>query len=242
MDTAADNLPIRQRLQHWVAHLTHVLPAQAPIRDFVHHNTLHGFQHLPFAEALAAAQELTGARTYWPEERFQAAFAAGRITREDLLAALDEAALDALDEPVLRALTRREVLLASLLAPPVSGQRRLDWNAREGLAPDDKIFAHCLALTATDSFPAASWQEAARQRWLELSERVGEQWTLRSLLEHLTGEDVLERVRSILQRHLAAHLDLGVAAWRNLAQPGAGAGVFCRLAGQRRAGYGLGAR
>ena len=218
MDTSADDLPIRQRLQHWVAHLTHVLPAQAPIRDFVHHNTLHGFQHLPFAEALAAAQELTGARTYWPEERFQAAFAAGRITREDLLAALDEAALDALDEPVLRALTRREVLLASLLAPPVSGQRRLDWNAREGLAPDDKIFAHCLALTATDSFPPASWQDAARQRWLELSERVGEHWTLRSLLEHLTGEDVLERVRSILQRHLAAHLDLGVAAWRNPAQ------------------------
>jgi uncharacterized protein YbcC (UPF0753/DUF2309 family) len=29
---------------------------------------------------------------------------------------------------------------------------------------------------------------------------------------------VLERVRSILQRHLAAHLDLGVAAWRNPAR------------------------
>ncbi len=43
----------------------------------------------------------------------------------------------------------------------------------------------------------------------------GATWTLRSLLEHLTGEDVLERVRTMLQRHLAAHLDLGVAAWRN---------------------------
>ena len=217
----AEELPIRERLARWVEHLTHVLPAQAPIRNFVHHNTLHGFQHRPFPEALAAAHRLTGAATYWPESKFREAYANGRISLDDVSAALDEAGLAELEQPVTRALTQRDVLLASLLtAPETPGAHRLDWLRRElGLA-DDPIFALCSALTA--AMPGKplpnEWQATSSARWAELCQRVGQEWTLRSLLEYLSGEDVLERVRRILQRQLAAHLDLGVAAWRNPAR------------------------
>ena len=235
--------PIHQRLADWIEHLTHVLPAQAPIRDFVHHNTLHGFQHLPFPEALAAAHQLTGAATYWPEAKFRAAYAAGRINHDDLLVALDDAGLPDLEQPVIRALTQRDILLASLLtAPETPGTSRIDWLKREQGLADDAIFAYFLPLTggtAVDSMltamptevPTEHWQQTAQARWSELCQRVGQDWTLRSLLEYLSGEDVLERVRRILQRQLAAHLDLGVAAWRNPVQERGFFAAWCASAG-----------
>ena len=213
------DLPIRQRLIDLVGHLAHVLPAQAPIRDFVHHNTLHGFQHLPFAEALSAASLLTGAQTYWPEARFRESFGKGRISREDLNFALDAAGIAELDVALVRNLTRRDILLASLLVSPdaLSAERRA-WLGKEGGGPDPVLLARCQSLCSVIPPACDTWQELARQRWSALCERVGREWTLRRLLEHLGGDDVLERVRAMLQRHLAAHLDLGVAAWRNPAQ------------------------
>ena len=77
--------------EHKVIHeLKHFLPAQAPLMDFVHHNTLHAFQNLSFHEALATAHVKLGYQVYFPLETFRDLFAEGRISEAILERTLAE--------------------------------------------------------------------------------------------------------------------------------------------------------
>ncbi len=64
--------------------LSHYLPAQMPLKDFVHHNTLHAYQHKKFFEATQQACETFGYTTTLSIEEFRKLFAEKRI-REDIL-------------------------------------------------------------------------------------------------------------------------------------------------------------
>lgn len=59
--------------------LKHFLPAQAPLKDFVHHNTLHAFQHMPFHQALKQAGTQFGYKGYLAIEEYRALYRAGKI-------------------------------------------------------------------------------------------------------------------------------------------------------------------
>jgi uncharacterized protein YbcC (UPF0753/DUF2309 family) len=51
--------------EHALLHkLKHYLPSQNPLKDFVHHNTLHAFQNLPFHEGTKMASTIFGYKVY----------------------------------------------------------------------------------------------------------------------------------------------------------------------------------
>lgn len=58
--------------EHEVLHeLKHYLPAQAPLKDFIHHNTLHAFQKLKFQQATREASEKFGYKTSLTIEEYR---------------------------------------------------------------------------------------------------------------------------------------------------------------------------
>jgi uncharacterized protein YbcC (UPF0753/DUF2309 family) len=64
--------------------LKHFLPAQAPLKDFVHHNTLHAFQHLKFHQALREASQKFGYKVFLSLSEFRSLYQSQRIKEEVL--------------------------------------------------------------------------------------------------------------------------------------------------------------
>ncbi|MFQ5643457.1 MAG: DUF2309 domain-containing protein [Thiogranum sp.] len=282
MTSQATDHELRARLQQVIEHLQHVLPGQAAIRDFVHHNTLHGYEHLDFPEALEAAYRTTGASGYLPDEEFRKLYRQGRIELADLRAVLRESTELKVDDTIFRCgerdVRREDIYLATLLHPfkPVTGAQ-LGWQVeemdafravqadvdaqaraqllaaagedgkrREAEAVED-LWQACLHVLGLDHFilhpedlldltpeqaehmlsdlvPDDDHPEGqpvmdslilkeAAQQLDELFAQVGDELTLEGMLKLLTGEDLLESIRPLLIRYLAAFLDQGFAVW-----------------------------
>lgn len=71
-------------LDYTLNHVRHFLPSQAPLKDFIHHNTLHAFQEKKFHEALSNASEIFGYKVYLTLEEYRELYRQHKIEEKVL--------------------------------------------------------------------------------------------------------------------------------------------------------------
>jgi uncharacterized protein YbcC (UPF0753/DUF2309 family) len=71
-------------LEAVIHHLKHYLPSQTPLKDFIHHNSLHAFQEMPFYEAIFTSSAIFGHQATFSITEYRNLYAAGRIRPEIL--------------------------------------------------------------------------------------------------------------------------------------------------------------
>jgi uncharacterized protein YbcC (UPF0753/DUF2309 family) len=131
----AESEPRLGHLKQVIEHAGHLLPAQGPITVFIHHNTLHAFEELPFSEAVKKGAHVFGCQPFLSEDRYRHELTRGRIRFDELKEALEQDLGDAAKEPVPCFGTRLDLRLAMLRFPlRVGPTEELVWYVAEANA------------------------------------------------------------------------------------------------------------
>jgi len=77
-------MQISNELDAVLHRITHFLPSQAPLKDFIHHNTLHAFQEKNFHQALNDASKFYGYQTYLQLSEYWDLYKQGKINEKYL--------------------------------------------------------------------------------------------------------------------------------------------------------------
>jgi len=127
--------PRSARLAGVIEHASHLLPAQGPITVFIHHNTLHAFEDLPFDEAVKQGAYVFGCQPYLTEDRYRDELRKGRIRFAGLRDVLERDLGDRAGEAVPCFGTRLDLRLTMLQYPLRSGPtEELVWYVAEANA------------------------------------------------------------------------------------------------------------
>lgn len=233
-ESSRQALPRQALLRQALSHAEHFLPAQAPLEVFVHHNTLHSFQSLPFFEALAVAGRRLRARMFLPERTYRSALHQGRIAESDLRAVLAASPVVArpADWPARLPAPETLAFLAMRHGLRETPEAALPWQLTETTAlrtlrEDLPLPARTrlLSVQNADSVAKSPDSEAAICEALwetcqELASLAPPPAALplgpmffREPLTLLSGEDPSELVHQTLIPLAAAFLDRGIAQW-----------------------------
>jgi uncharacterized protein len=208
----------------------HLLPAQGPISIFIHHNTLHAFEHLPFEEAVEYAAERLGCEPFLPESRYRDKLASGRILAGDVEALLREQLGPRAGDDVAGVDSRFDLWRAVVLhGIPAATGRELSWILEETSAlsrfrTDVPANARSASGVITEDEHADEEIRAVRRLWnacLDAVVRAAPPQPKEAIppvrhrdwLRVVYGFDTDAWIHPPLIRFLAGYLDQGLAHW-----------------------------
>jgi uncharacterized protein YbcC (UPF0753/DUF2309 family) len=211
--------------------LAHLLPAQGPISIFIHHNTLHAFEHLPFEEAVELAGERLGCEPFLAESRYRDKLASGRILARDVERLLEEQLGETGARDIAGAVGRLDFWrVVALHGIPAATGRELLWLLEETPAlsrfrKDLPANARSALAVLTDGDESQDYEHrAVRRLWKACLEAVRHAVLPptapavgpvrhRDLLQITYGLDTDAYIHPPLIRFLASYLDQGLAHW-----------------------------
>ncbi|MFI5203344.1 MAG: YbcC family protein, partial [Flavobacteriales bacterium] len=91
--SVSSHVPVNQPAfdeTHVLRELRHFLPTQTPLKDFIHHNPLHTFQHLDFYDAIFKASEIFGFQVTLQLSEYRQLYKTGRIKETELVSVISE--------------------------------------------------------------------------------------------------------------------------------------------------------
>lgn len=194
-------------------HAAHYLPTQGPIGVFVHHNTLHAFQHQEFEPSVIEAANLFKAEPFLSEESYQNDRARGRILDEDI----DDVLSREPDAEIIPGKLTRRQLRRALLIPGVRRVNGLDiaWQIEEGSWLEkfrsDLPPAACHLLTGDT--PRQLWQACLSRVPPHSAQPPTKPKRPREAVLAEKGIDLDQIVHPPVIRLVGAYLDQGIAYW-----------------------------
>ena len=171
-----------------------------PMRAFIHHNPLHGLEHMPFDRAVEKGAELFHGQAYLPRSAYQRYLRQGKVDRQRLAQEIDRFLGGRNPIP---GLDMSEMLMALLtdLEEPVM--------LPTGLLSDDDIRGYLQGRNADDRFEPPQARMAERLRKELLGSRP-----VYEAIDNLYGTDIGSSLDELVVKGCLDFLDEGQSVWR----------------------------
>ncbi|NBN97955.1 MAG: DUF2309 domain-containing protein [Flavobacteriia bacterium] len=182
-----------QSLDAILHRIVHYLPSQAPLKDFIHHNTLHAFQSREFHQALADASKLYGYQTYLQLSEYRNLYKVGEIQENQLFRGLEPSQILSWQLKLFKEDIDENVV-------PELGQLRAIWKSYYKIDMDSLVFPLLFRITLSYLDQGiSSWHFPSTDQGFLNSIRTLEQGNLVSFFKTPRAKKILQDKSSTLE-------------------------------------------